>query len=57
MISVYFFVRSEGATVFVREEVVETIREKNDRIRKSGAKPGQWLDLPGAKVQIAWLEK
>ena len=57
MISIYFFVRSEGSTVFVREEVVETIREKNKRIQKSGAVPGQWLDLPGGKAQVAWLQK
>lgn len=57
MISIYFFGRSkkDGSIIFVRELVFETIREKNEALRHSGAAPGQWLNLPGEKVQIAWL--
>ncbi len=55
MFSIYFFTRKGGEIVFLREVIVETIREKNRIIEKAGATPGQWLDIPGAKAQIAWI--
>ena len=58
MITIRFVKKpGEGSTMgyFARDAEFATLKEANEAIRKVGAAPGQWLDLPGERIKIAWL--
>lgn len=53
--TIRFVTRLKNGALFVQDKTFETIRAANEAIRKAGATPGQWLDLPGGRIKTAWL--